>query len=98
MRRLLAVGVLDSWIGDWQITQGNELSIAAAPIREGERVYLEVDSGDSVEQIVLSDTPFFLHLPRESRYRVLINQDCSGAAERIATTVEAILSNGSPSP
>ena len=93
MRRLLAIGVVGSWEGEWQRAQGNERSVMAAPIGEGERVRLEVDSGDSVEQIMLSDVPSLLQLTRESRYRVV--KDCSGVEGTQATTVEVTLSNGS---
>jgi len=96
MRRLLAVGVIGAWEGEWQAVQGNERSVSAAPIGDGERVYLEVASGDSVEQFELSDIPFLLRLARESRYRVV--KYGNGVDVPLATTVEVILSNGSLNP
>lgn len=93
MRRLLAIGVVGSWEGEWQKAQGNERSVVAAPIGDGEKVYLEVESGDSVEQFQLSDIPFLLYMARESRYRVV--KHGNGAETPLATTVEVILSNGS---
>ena len=93
MRRLLAIGVIGSWEGEWQRAQGNERSVVAAPIGEGERVCLEVESGDSVEQFQLSDIPFLLRMTRESRYRVV--KHGNGVDVPLATTVEVILSNGS---
>lgn len=95
MRRLLAVGVTESWTGDWQTTQGNERAIVAAPIGVGERVWLEVESPDLVETFQLSAIPLVLNLERSSRYRVV--KDCSGAASHCPTSVEVILSNGSAS-
>lgn len=95
MRRLLAVGVTGSWEGEWQKAQGNERSVVAAPIGEGERVCLEVESGDSVEQFQLSDVPFLLRMTQESRYRVV--KYGNGVDAPLATTVEVMLSNGKAS-
>jgi hypothetical protein len=97
MRRLLAVGVKYSWEGDWQQAQGNERAAVAAPIGQGERVWLEVRSHDGNLRMrtELSATPVPIHLDRHSRYRIV--KDCSGAAAPLATTVEVILSNGQAS-
>jgi hypothetical protein len=94
MRRLLAVGVIGSWEGEWQKAQGNELSVAAAPISEGEQVYLQVERADSpIEAFPLSDIPVLLQMERGSRYRVV--KYGNGVDAPLATTVEVILSNGS---
>ncbi len=93
MRRLLAIGVVGTWEGAWQKAQGNERSVAAAPIGEGEQVYLEVERADSpIESFLLSDMPVPLQLERGSRYRVV--KHGNGVETPIATTVEVILSNG----
>ncbi len=94
MRRLLAVGVVGSWEGEWQPVQGNERAAVAAPIGEGEQVYLQVERADyPIEAFPLSDTPVLLHLERGSRYRVV--KHGNGVDTPLATTVEVILSNGS---
>ncbi len=94
MKRLLAVGVIDSWEGEWQKAQGNERSVAAAPIGEGEQVHLEVEHTDGrVELLSLSGVPVLLLMERESRYRVV--KHGNGVEVPLATTVEVILSNGS---
>ena len=94
MRRLLAIGVMGSWEGEWQPVQGNERSAVAAPIGEGEQVCLEVERADSpIESFPLSDIPVLLQLERGSRYRVV--KHGNGVDVPLATTVEVILSNGS---
>jgi hypothetical protein len=97
MRRLLAVGVKESWVGEWQLTQGNEEAVLAAPIGEGEVVWLEVEAADGTNRhkLRLSAIPTSIFLDKSSRYRVV--KDCGGAAEPLATTVEVILSNGETS-
>src|SRR6266581_7192307 len=91
MRRLLAVGVIDSWTGDWNHAQGNERGFIAAPIGEGEKVWLEIEERDGTlrTQSQLSAIPSLFNLDKLSRYRVV--KDASGAAAPCATSVEVIL-------
>ena len=96
MKRLVAVGVKDSWEGGWQYAQGNERAAIAAPIGEGEKVWLEVEAyGDGAaehKRISLSVSPALLVGLDIIRYRVV--KDTSQAVEILPTTVELILGNG----
>lgn len=91
MKRLLAIGVIDSWEGTWHFPQGNEGAVIAAPIGKGEEVRLEVELTEepSVLVIPLSAEPVHLQTENWVRYRVV--KDASRAIERLATSVEMIL-------
>lgn len=100
MRRLLAIGVLGSWEGGWQRAHGNEHAVIAAPIGEGEKVWLEVDMGSGVgptqasHRTALSARPTHIEWKRGYRYRIV--KDDSEAVEKTLTNVEMLL-HGSPS-
>jgi hypothetical protein len=90
MKRLLAIGVTDSWEGQWHSPQGNERAIIASPIGKGEEVRLEVVlESDSIELMLLSAEPLILDVTNWLRYRVV--KDSSRAIEKTATSVEMIL-------
>lgn len=90
MKRLLAIGVTDSWEGQWHSPQGNERAVIASPIGEGEEVRLEVVfKSDSIELLSLSAEPLILDISNWLRYRVV--KDSSRAIEKAATSVEMIL-------
>ncbi len=93
MKRLLAIGVIDSWEGQWHVPQGNEHSVIAAPIGKGEEVRLEVElyRNPYVLYIQLSADPTLLDIGNMVRYRVV--KDGSRAIERLATSVEMILTH-----
>lgn len=88
MKRLIAIGVRDSWDSGWQAAHGNERAVVAGPIGKEERVWLEaVDCNGVSCRILLSARP--APLVDVQRYRV-VKQSC-GEAE--PTTVEMILSS-----
>jgi hypothetical protein len=93
VKRLIAVGVIDSWEGDWQAAQGNELAVVAYPVGVGETVHLEVADKEGIAWIIpLSEGIAALISEKKiSRYRVVKN--ASGAVDSKPTTVEMILGN-----
>lgn len=93
MKRLLAIGVTDSWEGQWHAPQGNEVAIIAAPIGNGEEVRLEVElvRNPYVLYIQLSAEPLPIETETWVRFRVV--KDGSRAIERRATSVEMILNH-----
>ncbi len=98
MKRLIAVAVKGSWEGDWQRAQGNEVAVIAAPIGEGEEVWLEMESGNGdgnrkwTKVLLRSGAPFSLKSTGLIRYRLV--KDGSRAVEALPTSVEMVLSNG----
>ena len=94
MRRILAVGVVDSWEGGWQLVQGNERAAVASPIGDGEDVWLEGEGDDICDVIKLSPVPIILDVTLWRRYRVI--KDGSRAMRKLPTTVEMILNGSAP--
>lgn len=87
MKRLIAIGVRESWDSGWQAAHGNERAAVAGPIGKEERVWLEVIDCNGVScRIALSASPALLVDVR--KYRVV--KQSYGEAE--PTTVEMILS------
>src|SRR6267154_1864426 len=96
MRRMIAVGVVGSWAGDWQIVQGNERAAVASPIGDGEKVWLEEEGDDVCDVVNLGPIPIILDVTFWRRYRVI--KDGSRAKHELPTTVEIILNVSAPAP
>jgi len=86
MKRLLALAIREDWVGDWHTVRGDEQSVIAHPVLEGEEVLLEVERASGIEELALGPGMNQIAVDGWRRYRVV--KKCSAAAAPGYTTVE----------